>query len=97
MEGSNSGLTTFLLRFNTSSHGWSAYPVQGGSIDTWTLTPTGTVVSVVHAGGSLAIAHHIVARVQPGYVVGGVVAQGPRVYLVVSGHHRVQLVAISAK
>ncbi len=96
-DGSNSGRTTFLLRFNTSSHGWSAYPVQGGSIDTWTLTPTGTVVSVVHAGGSLAIAHHIVARVQPGYVVGGVVAQGPRVYLVVSGHHRVQLVAISPK
>lgn len=96
-DGSNSGRTTFLLRFNTSSHGWSAYPVQGGSIDTWTLTPTGTVVSVVHAGGSLAIAHHIVARVQPGYVVVGVVAQGPRMYLVVSGHHRIQLVAISAK
>lgn len=96
-DGTNSGRTTFLLRFNTPSHVWSAYPVQGGSIDAWTLTPTGTVVSVAHAGGTLEIAHHIVARVQPGYVLVGVDAQGTRVYLVVSGHHRVQLVAISAK
>ena len=96
-DGTNSGRTTFLLRFDTLTHGWSAYPAQGGSIDAWTLTPTATVVSVVHAGSTLEIAHHIVARVQPGYVLVGVEAEGSRVYLVVSGHHRVQLVAISAQ
>ena len=78
-DGTNSGRTTFLLRFDTLNHVWSAYPAQGGSIDAWTLTPTATVVSVVHAGGTLEIAHHIVARVQPGYVLVGVEAQGSRV------------------
>ncbi len=99
-DGTNSGRTTFLLRFNTQSHQWGAYPVQGGSVYSWTITPAGTVLSVVHAGllpQLLEIAHRTVARVQPGYVLVGVAAQGARVYLVVSGHHRVQLVAISAK
>lgn len=98
-DGTNLGRASFLLRFNTQSHQWGAYTVRGGSVYAWTVTPTGTAVSVVHSGLSqvLEMAHRTVVRIQPRYTLVGIDAEGIRVYLGVSGHHRVQLVAIAAK
>lgn len=101
LDESGGGRAPFLMRLNTRSHRWASYPILDGSVNAWTVTPTGTVVAIVQPFYSpmpvLEIGHRIVAETSAGDFLVGVAASGSRVYLVVSGPHQAWLVAIASK
>ena len=100
-DGTDSGRTTFLLRFNTQSHRWSNYPFGDGDVYAWTVTPAGVPVTVVQPYNAerpvLEVGHRTIVRMRPGYWPVSVTALGSRIYLVVSGPHRAELVALAGK